>query len=156
MAIGEGGLEAAYRNAAIICGAMTASTLLYAAVVAIVSVGLAPFEGFAGQSGASTVRIALWTAAAFEAGLIGFARRALLARSRVDGAGALAGRLVTSAVIIAALAEMPAILGLVLFMLYGLRADFFALFTLSLALEAIYFPRLDGWRAWAAEPAPGC
>src|SRR5712691_3235756 len=124
MAIGPGGLEAAYRNAAITCGAMAASTLFYAAVVAVISVSQAPFEGFAG-------------------------------RSRAVGAATQAGRLVTTAVITAALAEVPAILGLVLFMLFGLRGDFYALFALSLALEAIYFPRLDGWRAWAAEPAPG-
>ena len=53
------------------------------------------------------------------------------------------------------LAEVPAILGLVLFMLFGLRGDFYVLLALSLALEAFFFPRLDGWRAWAAEPAPG-
>jgi len=50
---------------------------------------------------------------------------------------------------------VPAILGLVLFMLFGLRGDFYVLLALSLALEAFFFPRLDGWRAWAAEPAPG-
>ncbi len=155
MAIGQGGLEAAYRNAAITCGAMAASTLFYAAVVAVISVSQAPFEGFAGQSEASTLRIALWTVALLETGLIGFARRALLSRARPEGSAAQAGRLVTTAVITAALAEVPAILGLVLFMLFGLRGDFYALFALSLGLEAIYFPRLDGWRAWAAEPAPG-
>jgi hypothetical protein len=152
MAVGQGGLEAAYRNAAIICGVMAASTLLYAAVVAVISVSQAPFEGFAGQSEASSVRIALWTAAVLEAGLIGPLRRALLARARAEGSAAQAGRLFTTSVVIAAAAEMPAILGLVLFMLFGLRGDFYALFALSLALEAIYFPRLDGWREWAAEP----
>lgn len=152
MAIGQGGLEAAYRNAAIICGAMTASTLLYAAVVAVVSVSQAPFEGFAGQSQASSLRIALWTVAVLEAGLIGFARRALLARSRAEDSATQVGRLFTASVVTAAAAEIPAILGLVLFMLFGLRGDFYALFALSLALEAIYFPRLDGWREWAAEP----
>ena len=155
MAIGQGGLEAAYRNAAITCGAMAASTLFYAAVVAVISVSQAPFGGFAGESQASTLRIALWTMALLEAGLIGVARRALLARWRAEGAAAQAGWLVTTAVITAALAEVPAILGLVLFMLFGLRGDFYALFALSLALEAVYFPRLEGWRAWAAEPAPG-
>lgn len=155
MAIGPGGLEAAYRNAAITCGAMAASTLFYAAVVAVISVSQAPFEGFAGSSQASTLRIALWAVAVFEAGLIGLARRALLSRARAEGRAAQAGRLVTTAVIIAALAEVPAVVGLVLFMLFGLRGDFYALLALSLALEAIYFPRLDGWRAWAAEPARG-
>jgi F0F1-type ATP synthase membrane subunit c/vacuolar-type H+-ATPase subunit K len=155
MAIGSAGLETAYRNAAIICGAMAASTLFYAGVVAVISVVQAPFEGFAGQSEASTLRIALWTVAALEAGLIGVVRGALLTRARVEAAATQPGRLVTTAVITAALAETPAILGLVLFMLFGLRADFYILFAFSLALQAVYFPRLDGWREWVAEPASG-
>lgn len=155
MAIGPGGLESAYRNAAITCGAMAASTLFYAAVVAVISVVQTPFEGFAGQDQAPTLRISLWAVAALEVGLIGLVRRALLTRARSEVAATQPGRLVTAAVITAAMAEAPAVLGLVLFMLFGLRADFYALFALSLALQAVYFPRLDGWRQWAAEPAPG-
>jgi len=149
------GLETAYRIAAIICGAMAASTVLYALVVAVISVFQAPFEGFAPGAQPSILRTALWTLAIVEAGLIGLVRRALLARSRAEGAAAQARRLITTAVVTAALAEVPAILGLVLFMLSGLRGDFYALLALSLALQAVYFPRLDGWREWVAEPASG-
>ncbi len=149
------GLETAYRIAAIICGAMAASTVLYALVVAVISVSQAPFEGFAPAAQPSILRTALWTLALVEAGLIGLVRRALVARSRSEGAAAQGRRLITTAVVIAALAEVPAILGLVLFMLAGLRGDFYALLALSLALQAVYFPRLDGWREWAAEPASG-
>ena len=159
MAIGGIGLEAAYRNAVITCGAMAASTVLYAVVVAVMSVAQAPFEGFAGEGFAgrletSGLRVALWTLAVFEAGLIGIVRRTLLARSRAGDVSAQARQLVRTAVITSALAEVPAILGLMLFMLSGLRGDFYALFALSMALQALYFPRLGGWREWAAEPAP--
>ena len=150
------GLETAYRIAAIICGAMAASTVLYALVVAVISVSQAPFEGFAPGAQPSILRTALWTLALAEAGLIGLVRRALLARSRSEGAAAQGRRLITTAVVTAALAEVPAILGLVLFMLAGLRGDFYALLALSLALQAFYFPRFDGWREWATEPASGC
>lgn len=150
------GVEVAYRNAAIICGAMAVSTVLYALVVAVISVFQAPFEGFAPGAQPSILRSALWTMALAEAGLIGLVRRVLLARSRSEGAAAQARRLITTAVVTAALAEVPAILGLVLFMLWGLSGDFYALFALSLALGAIFFPRLDGWREFAAEPAAGC
>jgi F0F1-type ATP synthase membrane subunit c/vacuolar-type H+-ATPase subunit K len=156
MATDSDGLEAAYRNAAIICGAMAASTVLYALVVAVISVSLAPFEGFAPAAEPSIRRTALWTMAIVEAGLIGFVRRALLARSRAEGAAAQSRRLITTAVATAALAEAPAIVGLVLFMLSGLRGDFYALLALSLALQAVYFPRLQGWREWVTEPASGC
>jgi len=150
------GLETAYRIATIICGAMAASTVLYALVVAVISASQAPFEGFAPSFQPSILRTALWTLAIVDAGLIGLVRRALVARSRSEGAAGQARRLITTAVVTAALAELPAIIGLVLFMLSGLHGDFYALLALSLALQAIYFPRLDGWREWAAEPAAGC
>jgi len=156
MATDSVGVEAAYRNAAIICGVMAASTVLYALVVAVFRVFQAPFEGFAPGAQSSILRSALWTMALVEAGLIGLLRRALRARSRSESAAAQARRLITTAVVTAALAEVPAILGLVLFMLWGLSGDFYALFALSLVLQAIYFPRLDGWRELAAEPAAGC
>jgi hypothetical protein len=155
MVRGSAGLEAAYRNAAITCGAMAVSTLLYAVAVVVVSISQAPFEGFAGQM-QSGVRLALWTSAVIVAGLIGIVRRRLLGRSPAGDQVAQARRLVSTSIIVAALAELPAVIGLVLFMLSALRADFYALFVFSLVLEAVYFPRLEGWRQWAAEPALGC
>jgi hypothetical protein len=80
MAGGSAGLETAYRNAAITCGAMLASTLLYPVAAMIVSLSLAPFEGFVGEIMPTSLRIALWTAAAAVAGLIGVVRRALHGR----------------------------------------------------------------------------
>ncbi|HZE35833.1 MAG TPA: hypothetical protein VE482_04985 [Candidatus Eisenbacteria bacterium] len=156
MAGGSAGLETAYRNAAITCGAMLASTLFYPVAAVIVSLSLAPFEGFVGPALSTGLRIALWTAAAVVAGLIGVVRRALLGRSPAGDAAGQARRLVSTSITIAALAEVPAILGLVLFMLSGLRGDFYVLFVLSLVLQAVHFPRLDGWRQWASEPALGC
>ncbi|HTY77796.1 MAG TPA: hypothetical protein VMI34_08265 [Candidatus Bathyarchaeia archaeon] len=156
MAGGSVALETAYRNAAITCGAILVSTLLYPVAVVIVTLSQAPFEGFAGQVLPAGVRVALWVAAAAVAGLIGMLRRALLGRSPAGDAAAQARRLVSTSLTVAALAELPAVLGLVLFMLSGMRADFYALLVLSLALQTIYFPRLDGWRQWATEPALGC
>lgn len=152
----SGRLEATYREAAIICGAAAASTVLYALVVALIASLHAPFEGFAPGSEPSILRSALWSLALIEAGVIGLVRRAFLARARSGSIVAQARKLRAASVVTAAFAEVPAIVGLALFMLWGLRADFYALFTLSLLLQAVYFPRLDGWRAWAAEPAARC
>jgi hypothetical protein len=135
---------------------MAASTMLYAVAVAIVSISQAPFEGFAAQMQPAGLRLALWAAATFVAGLIGIVRRTLLGRSPAGDEAAQARRLVSTSITIAALAEVPAVLGLVLFMLSGMRGDFYVLFVLSLVLQAVHFPRLEGWRQWATEPALGC
>ena len=156
MAAGSASLEAAYRNAAITCGAMAASTFLYAVAVAVVSISQAPFEGFAGQAQPTGLRLVLWIIAVVVAGVIGLVRKALLGHSPAGDQAAQARRLVSTSIVTAALAEVPAVLGLVLFMLSAMRIDFYALFVLSLVLQAVYFPRLEGWREWATEPAMGC
>jgi len=45
-----------------------------------------------------------------------------------------------------AISEMPAILGLMLFMLTGFYTDLVLLLAFSLALEIFYFPRLSAWK----------
>lgn len=53
--------------------------------------------------------------------------------------------LTTLAIVKAALCEVPAVAGLVLFLLAGFRADFYLLVVFSLALEIYHFPRLGQW-----------
>lgn len=53
--------------------------------------------------------------------------------------------LTTLALVKAAACEVPAVAGLVLFLLTGFRADFYMLVVFSLALEVYHFPRLGQW-----------
>lgn len=50
-----------------------------------------------------------------------------------------------AAIITAAICESPAILGLVLFMLTGIKRDFYFLSVISLFLLFMYFPRYSHW-----------
>ncbi len=147
-------LETGRRVAAMIYGAMMGSVLLYAVAVEVVNFSLAPFSGFAARTMDPMVRYSLWGVALLQIILIALVRRSLLAKSAGPASAPVASvaKLITVAIVTAALAEIPAILGLVLFMVSGLRADFYGLLTLSLALLATWFPRLESWREWAAEP----
>jgi hypothetical protein len=49
------------------------------------------------------------------------------------------------AIIKAAAGEVPAVAGLLLFLLGGFRQDFYLLAVFSLGLEAYHFPRLAAW-----------
>ena len=147
-----GHLETGRRVAAMIYGAMMGSVLLYAVAVEVVNFSQAPFSGFAASTMDPMVRYSLWGVALLQIILIGLVRRSLLAKSASAAPVASVAKLITVAIVTAALAEIPAILGLVLFMVSGLRADFYGLLTLSLALLATWFPRLESWREWAAEP----
>ena len=53
--------------------------------------------------------------------------------------------LYTAAIITAAICEAPAILGLVLLMLSGIKKDFYFLLIISLFLLFMYFPRYSHW-----------
>jgi len=53
--------------------------------------------------------------------------------------------LTTLAIVKAGLCEVPALAGLVMFLLTGFRADFYLLVVFSLALEVYHFPRLGQW-----------
>ncbi len=147
-----GHLETGRRVAAMIYGAMMGSVLLYAVAVEVVNFSQAPFSGFAARTMDPMVRYSLWGVALLQIILIALVRRSLLAKSAGPSTAASVAKLITVAIVTAALAEIPAILGLVLFMVSGLRADFYGLLTLSLALLATWFPRLESWREWAAEP----
>jgi hypothetical protein len=150
-----GHLETGRRVAAMIYGAMMGSVLLYAVAVEVVNFSQAPFSGFAAKPMDPMVRYSLWGVALLQIILISLVRRSLLAKSAGPASAApvaSVAKLITVTIVTAALAEIPAILGLVLFMVSGLRSDFYGLLTLSLALLATWFPRLESWREWAAEP----
>lgn len=72
-----------------------------------------------------------------------------LAGSRLGGRKATAEETARSLAILAmvkaAAAELPAIAGLILFLLTGLRADFYVLAVTALALEIYHFPRFAAW-----------
>src|SRR5882672_11884583 len=143
-----GHLETGRRVAAMIYGAMMGSVLLYAVAVEVVNLSQAPFSGFAGTPLDPMVRYALWGVALVQVMLILVVRRSLLAKSTGPAAAAPTASIAKLITVTAALAEIPAVLGLVLFMVSGLRADFYALLTLSLMLLATWFPRLESWREW--------
>ena len=124
---------------------MMVSLVVYAAVVQIVRLGdRAPIA----SSTLQIVRLAI-----FVAGLVVFvaarvARRAMLRKTADDGLEVLLGRLARASVVTSALSEAPAVLGLALFFVGGVRTDFYVMALLSLAMFAMYFPRMSVWKDW--------
>jgi hypothetical protein len=55
-----------------------------------------------------------------------------------------------------ALAEVPAVLGLTLFLLGGYNRDFYYLLLVSLVLAFMYFPRASVWEARLASSQRIC
>lgn len=134
-------LRKSYQTAAIVAAAVTASTVMYALVAELVA--RAGFTPPLSSAAANVIKFAFYIAAASSYVTVRAADRVFGAK-RPDPASALKA-LVTQAVVRAALCEMPAILGLVLFLLTGLRADLYMLLSVAVALELWHFPRLSRW-----------
>ena len=148
---GSDDLRRTYRGTAIVCGAMVASVLLYAVVAEVLRTQL-PSGGVGAGANVDLLRYAFYLLAGVEGLAIPFVRRAIEAPPG-DQASVLA-RLRTGALVAAALAEAPAVLGLVLFVLAGRRWDFYLLAGWSLLLQLVHFPRHERWEGAVRAAAP--
>ena len=77
--------------------------------------------------------------------IAGAVRRSLLARGSTDPGE----RIQAASIACFAVAEVPAILGIVVCLATGVRELAYALFILSLLGLAVYFPRASQWEEWA-------
>ncbi|HEX2499953.1 MAG TPA: hypothetical protein VHO73_00750 [Methylomirabilota bacterium] len=145
---GSEDLRRTYRETAIACGAMVASVLIYVVVVEVLRARLPP--GGAGVN-IDVLRYVFYLLAGVQGLAIPFVRRTVEAGPRARGS--VLARLRTGAITAASLAEAPAVLGLVLFLLAGRRQDFYLLAGWSLLLHLFHFPRRERWEEAARAAA---
>jgi F0F1-type ATP synthase membrane subunit c/vacuolar-type H+-ATPase subunit K len=127
---------------------------LYLLLEEILRARFRPFLGFAGVKDAAGLRYGCFLAAV--AAVIALR----LVHGRRLSAAAQAGDAVRSlyrtAVISLTLAEIPALAGMVLFLLAGLNRDFYFLLFASSVLVFMYFPRASAWETILERRRPGC
>lgn len=131
-------LRRAWLPAAAAAAGITSAIVLYTVVVeALVARGYAaPLPG-----GPLKYAFYVLAAAAFPALKLAGARLG----ARKATAAETARALTALSIVKAAAAELPAIAGLLLFLVTGLRADFYVLAVVALGLEIYHFPRLSAW-----------
>ena len=147
---GSDDLRRTYRETTIVCGAMVASILIYAVVVEVLRTQLSP-GGVGAAAEADVLRYAFYLLAGVGGLVIPLIRRTVEAGPGTRGS-ALA-RLRAGALVTASVAEAPAVLGLVLFLLAGRRQDFYPLAGWSLLLHLFHFPRYERWEEAARTAA---
>lgn len=138
----------ALKPAVMVSAVILASLVVYLALVEVLKATLKPFHGFAGLADMQPVRYAAFGAAAAVILLILVLRARLFKRKSGDDAGAALARLQRAALLTMVLAEVPAVLGLVLFFVGGNAADFYKLLFASIVLAFIHFPRRGAWEEW--------
>lgn len=131
------------RKMVLLAWAMGASIIVYLLIAQIIRMQHQPFQGFAPGSSPSKEVFLVGSLIAFIG--IRMVRNAILKGAGSDP-GARLKRLRMATVASLAMAEIPAILGLVLFLLTGNTEDFYVLVALSLIAVALYYPKLHHWQ----------
>lgn len=140
-----------YRQAVVIVGGIAASVLLYLLIARFITPGF-------GQPGSQTWQQPVYSGVLVLGLVIVVLRRLLMSRSAMksaaaDGADGVLRRLLTVTVVIAAAAELIAILGLILYLLTADYQYSWRLGVISLLLLAYAFPRRGEWERIVTESA---
>jgi hypothetical protein len=143
-----GDLKKAYQSSLIINIGIVAGLVIYAVIVEIIKSKFAPFEGFVDFEQMALLRYIFYGLAVLQIFIIRFLRGALLRASPSDNSKTLVIKLSRASFATAALCELPAVFGLVLFFLGGHSRDFYLLLALSFVLVFLYFPRYRNWEEW--------
>ncbi len=126
------------------------SLFLYLAVEELIRARFKPFHGFLAVSDLQRVRYAFFALAIVAVILVRILRQVMLRRAAGEDAKAALHRLQRASLLTLVLSEVPAIAGLVLFLVGGLNIDFYLLLLASILLVFMYFPRRSVWEGWLA------
>lgn len=136
------------RPAAIVAWAIFASLVLYLGLVEALRTSPRPFGGFAGAAGWQPLRLVVFGLAAAVILLILVLRHRLFRRDSREDRPAALRRLQRASLVVLILGELPAVMGLALYLFGGAATDFYALLIASLVLTFIDFPRQAAWEEW--------
>ncbi len=138
-------LKKTYRLAMITSASLLFSMVFYVIIVEIMALQEGGVHGHDSTT-TSLVRwffIALVVAVSFG---IRYIRTSMLRFNSSLSVGKRIGRLFRTTIMVTALCEVPAILGVVLFFIGGNRWDFYPFLFLSALLILLYFPRYNFWQ----------
>ena len=154
-------LKDAYRRTSIIGVAMLSTLFMYLVVAMAIQTTQDPFGGFAALEDVGLLRNIFLGLSLLQVIVIKVIKsRALSISSTLTAPGVgeptdpsrLVTRLVTSSIVIFALAESIAVYGLVLFFLNGNSTDFYIFLGLSFLAFVMFFPKYDQWEELAKRP----
>jgi hypothetical protein len=135
----------ALRPAKLVAGAVVASLAVYLGLVEILKATLEPFRGFAAIGDVQPYRYAAYGAGAVVVLLMLLIRPRLFKRRAGEDDAAFLLRLQRAALLTMILGEVPAALGLALFLIGAGAGDFYRLLAVALVLAFIHFPRRGAW-----------
>ena len=147
------GLEKTYRINKIFGFAVAAAMLVYAAIVEVFRFKEISFNVLdpAVLENLRFVFVFLSFAAYF---IINFLNKKILVKKPGETQEKLLQKLTLANLVSLTLAELPALLGLILFLGSGNPRDFYPLLIISVLNFYVFFPKFSFWSAWAGAGAP--
>jgi hypothetical protein len=143
-------LRRSFRSVLVIAVSILVTLLLFLALEEVLRARLKPFAGYAAAGNPQTLRYIIFGSAVAVIVLIRIIRGAMMRKRPGEDVGTLAQKIARASIVTFVLAEVPAVLGLLLFFLRGLNRDFYALLFVSLIIVFMHFPRLSSWEEWIA------
>ncbi len=141
-------LKKAFLTSTIVHSAIIASLIVYVVVTEIIKAQYAPFEGFVSGFHLAPLRYALYVLALVQPMVIIKIRSILLKKATSENKKEVIVKLSRTSIITSSLCEVPAMYGLILFLLSGSGKDFYMLLIWSGFLFFLYFPRYSNWERW--------
>jgi hypothetical protein len=141
-------VKKAYRISLFLYVAFMLSLVVYFGVFEFFKARIPDFQGVLESRNLPWLRYAFYAGGLAQIFFIKIVRGAVAKTSAEGEFQALIDRLQKVSMISAALCEVPAILGLVLFFIGGISRDFYILLMMSFVLFALYFPRYSNWEIW--------
>jgi hypothetical protein len=141
-------LRDSYKTAMIFAWGVVAALAVYVAVVEWLQHRGQVFSGLGDLSKYNQIRYLFYILSAVVVIGIRVLRGVLLKKKYSDDPAALPAKFLRGSIITFLLCEIPALFGLVLFLLSGTSRDFYILLFISLFLMFMYFPRFSQWKAW--------
>ena len=146
----EEAIKKTHHLAAAIGYSVFGALILYFVLEELIRHNLAPFYGFSHLSNHQTLRYIFYGLAAVSIILARLLQSLLLKKKPGDTPETLLNKLHRTSIIMVIMSELPALFGLLLFLLAGLNRDFYVLLIISVALLFIFFPRRRAWEEWLA------
>lgn len=141
---------AAYKQTATLAGGIAASLVVYVIVAELLTRNTSAAEP---PAFFATLRIALFVVAGVAIFVTTIVKGMMLRSAPADPADRLA-RVRAASLTAVALAELPALCGLVLVALGGTRPDFYMLLVISLYMMVRHFPRRGPWDDYLRRGGP--
>lgn len=147
-------LRRIFRTTSIVNGALVAGLFLDALIVELIRSQFKPFGGFLPGLNLPFLRYVFYGAAVGAVVLTRITAKALTRTDPREDVQHFGHRLSRASIATATVAELPALLGFVLFLMAGSLRDFYYLLFVSLFLEFMYFPRFKAWQDLIREKFP--